>query len=106
MLAEPILRRIKTTHRPGRARPVGGDERGGAAPPGRRLAGHGRPARPHRPARRWRVSQGAGGVPRPPRRGLYPARLHLLPSSHDRARRAIDARMFRPRAVSHGTGTE
>lgn len=31
---------------------------------------------------------------------------HLLPSSHDRARRAIDARMFRPRAVSDGTGTE
>ncbi len=31
---------------------------------------------------------------------------HLLPSSHDRARRAIDARMFRPRPVSHGTGTE
>jgi integrase len=31
---------------------------------------------------------------------------HLLPSSHDRARRVIDARMFRPRAVSDGTGTE
>jgi integrase len=31
---------------------------------------------------------------------------HLLPSSHGRARRAIDARMFRPRAVSDGTGTE
>jgi hypothetical protein len=31
---------------------------------------------------------------------------HLLPSSHDRARRVIDARMFRPRAVSDGAGTE
>jgi integrase len=31
---------------------------------------------------------------------------HLLPSSHDRARQVIDARMFRPRAVSDGTGTE
>ena len=31
---------------------------------------------------------------------------HLLPSSHDRARRVIDARMFRPRAVSDGTATE
>lgn len=28
---------------------------------------------------------------------------HLLPDSHDRARRAIDRRMFRPRAVSDGT---
>jgi integrase len=31
---------------------------------------------------------------------------HLLPSSRERARRVIDARMFRPRAVSDGTGTE
>jgi hypothetical protein len=31
---------------------------------------------------------------------------HLLPSSRDRARRAIDARMFRPRAVSDGAATE
>ncbi|HJQ45744.1 MAG TPA: site-specific integrase [Amycolatopsis sp.] len=31
---------------------------------------------------------------------------HMLPDSHDRARRAIDARMFRPRAVSDGTWTE
>jgi integrase len=28
---------------------------------------------------------------------------HLMPDSHDRARQAIDARMFRPRAVSDGT---
>jgi integrase len=28
---------------------------------------------------------------------------HLLPDSHDRARQAIDRRMFRPRAVSDGT---
>ncbi|MGW3471124.1 hypothetical protein ACWDKQ_22305 [Saccharopolyspora sp. NPDC000995] len=28
---------------------------------------------------------------------------HMLPSSHERARRAIDARMFRPRAVADGT---
>lgn len=28
---------------------------------------------------------------------------HMLPDSHDRARRAIDARMFRPRAVADGT---
>lgn len=27
---------------------------------------------------------------------------HMLPDSHDRARRAIDERMFRPRAVSDG----
>lgn len=31
---------------------------------------------------------------------------HLLPSSHDRARQAIDRRMFRPRAVADGTATE
>ncbi|MER5619944.1 site-specific integrase [Streptosporangium sp. NPDC002544] len=31
---------------------------------------------------------------------------HMMPGSHDRARKAIDERMFRPRAVSHGTGTE
>ena len=28
---------------------------------------------------------------------------HLLPSSHERARQAIDRRMFRPRAVADGT---
>jgi integrase len=28
---------------------------------------------------------------------------HLLPSSHDRARQVMDARMFRPRAVADGT---
>jgi integrase len=28
---------------------------------------------------------------------------HLLPDSHDRARRVIDERVFRPRAVSDGT---
>ena len=31
---------------------------------------------------------------------------HLMPGSHDRARRVIDARMFRPRAVADGTGAE
>jgi integrase len=31
---------------------------------------------------------------------------HMLPDSHDRARRAIDARRFRPRAVADGTYTE
>ncbi|MFG2072279.1 tyrosine-type recombinase/integrase [Nonomuraea maritima] len=31
---------------------------------------------------------------------------HLMPGSHDRARKAIDDRLFRPREVSHGTGTE
>jgi integrase len=31
---------------------------------------------------------------------------HLMPGSHDRARRVIDARMFRPRAVADGTVTE
>ena len=31
---------------------------------------------------------------------------HLLPSSHARARKVIDARMFRPRAVSDGAATE
>ncbi|MFG1875225.1 hypothetical protein ACGFIV_10340 [Sphaerisporangium sp. NPDC049003] len=31
---------------------------------------------------------------------------HLMPGSHDRARKAIDDRLFRPRAASHGTGTE
>ena len=31
---------------------------------------------------------------------------HMLPSSHDRAREAIDKRMFRPRAVANGTATE
>ncbi|HTT00292.1 MAG TPA: site-specific integrase, partial [Streptosporangiaceae bacterium] len=31
---------------------------------------------------------------------------HLLPSSHDRARRVMDARMFRPRSVADGTSTE
>jgi integrase len=31
---------------------------------------------------------------------------HLVADSHDRARRAIDDRFFRPRAVSHGTTTE
>jgi integrase len=31
---------------------------------------------------------------------------HLLPSSHDRARRVSDTRTFRPRAVSDGTATE
>jgi hypothetical protein len=31
---------------------------------------------------------------------------HMMPGSHDRARRAIDDRLFRPRGVSHGTGTE
>ncbi len=31
---------------------------------------------------------------------------HLIPGSHDRARRVIDARIFRPRAVADGTGTE
>lgn len=28
---------------------------------------------------------------------------HMLPDSHDRARQAIDRRMFRPRAVAAGT---
>jgi hypothetical protein len=28
---------------------------------------------------------------------------HLLPSSRDRARQVMDARMFRPRAVADGT---
>jgi len=31
---------------------------------------------------------------------------HLLPSSQARARKVIDARMFRPRAVSDGAATE
>ncbi|MGV9377533.1 hypothetical protein ACWDRB_17040 [Nonomuraea sp. NPDC003707] len=31
---------------------------------------------------------------------------HMMPGSHDRARKAIDDRLFRPREVSHGTGTE
>ena len=31
---------------------------------------------------------------------------HLLSSSRDRARRVIDVRLFRPRAVSDGAGTE
>ncbi|WP_055478094.1 tyrosine-type recombinase/integrase [Sphaerimonospora mesophila] len=31
---------------------------------------------------------------------------HMMPGSHDRARKAIDDRLFRPRAVSDGTGTE
>jgi integrase len=31
---------------------------------------------------------------------------HMLPSSHERARKAIDARMFKPRAVADGTATE
>jgi integrase len=31
---------------------------------------------------------------------------HLMPGSHDRARRVIDARMFRPRAVADGKGAE
>ncbi|MGW4638907.1 site-specific integrase [Sphaerisporangium sp. NPDC004334] len=31
---------------------------------------------------------------------------HLMPGSHDRARRAVDHRLFRPRAVSDGTATE
>lgn len=31
---------------------------------------------------------------------------HMLPTSHERARAAIDARMFRPRVVRDGTGTE
>ncbi|WP_157518739.1 tyrosine-type recombinase/integrase [Herbidospora mongoliensis] len=31
---------------------------------------------------------------------------HLMPGSHDRARKAIDDRLFRPRLISHGTGTE
>lgn len=31
---------------------------------------------------------------------------HMLPTSYERARAAIDARMFRPRAVRDGTGTE
>ncbi|MCW2882837.1 MAG: integrase [Sphaerisporangium sp.] len=29
---------------------------------------------------------------------------HMMPGSHDRARKAIDDRLFRPRAASHGTG--
>nr|WP_204038875.1 tyrosine-type recombinase/integrase [Acrocarpospora phusangensis] len=31
---------------------------------------------------------------------------HMMPGSHDRARQAIDDRLFRPRPISHGTGTE
>jgi integrase len=31
---------------------------------------------------------------------------HLVADSHERARKAIDDRFFRPRAVSNGTGTE
>ncbi|MEV4547137.1 tyrosine-type recombinase/integrase [Nonomuraea wenchangensis] len=31
---------------------------------------------------------------------------HLMPGSHDRARKAIDDRLFRPREIPHGTGTE
>lgn len=31
---------------------------------------------------------------------------HLQPDSHERARKAVDTRFFRPRAVSDGTGTE
>ncbi len=31
---------------------------------------------------------------------------HFMPSSHERARKAIDARMFRPRAVADGPGTD
>ncbi|GAA0952611.1 tyrosine-type recombinase/integrase [Nonomuraea longicatena] len=31
---------------------------------------------------------------------------HMMPGSHDRARKAIDDRLFRPREVAHGTGTE
>ncbi|MET8142725.1 site-specific integrase [Sphaerisporangium sp. NPDC005288] len=31
---------------------------------------------------------------------------HLMPGSHDRARRAVDDRLFRPRTVSDGTATE
>ncbi|MGW5265683.1 tyrosine-type recombinase/integrase [Microbispora sp. NPDC004025] len=31
---------------------------------------------------------------------------HMQPGSHERARRAIDDRLFRPRSVSDGTGTE
>jgi integrase len=34
------------------------------------------------------------------------AYAHMQPGSHDRARRAIDERLFRPRSASHGTGTE
>ncbi|MEO3861771.1 site-specific integrase [Acrocarpospora sp. B8E8] len=34
------------------------------------------------------------------------AYAHMMPGSHDRARQAIDDRLFRPRPVSHGTGTE
>ncbi|WP_248965991.1 tyrosine-type recombinase/integrase [Sphaerisporangium perillae] len=31
---------------------------------------------------------------------------HMMPGSHDRARRAVDDRLFRPRAASDGTATE
>ncbi|TDD56240.1 hypothetical protein E1286_02680 [Nonomuraea terrae] len=31
---------------------------------------------------------------------------YMMPGSHDRARKAIDDRLFRPREVSYGTGTE
>ncbi|GAA3709757.1 hypothetical protein GCM10022224_089090 [Nonomuraea antimicrobica] len=31
---------------------------------------------------------------------------HMMPGSYDRARRAIDDRLFRPHRVSYGTGTE
>ncbi|MEU0520780.1 site-specific integrase [Streptosporangium sp. NPDC006007] len=31
---------------------------------------------------------------------------HMQPGSHDRARQAIDERLFRPHSASHGTGTE
>lgn len=31
---------------------------------------------------------------------------HTMPGSHDRARKAIGDRLFRPRSVSHGTGME
>jgi integrase len=31
---------------------------------------------------------------------------HMMPGSHDRARKAIDERLFRSRSRSHGTGTE
>ncbi|GLX03011.1 tyrosine-type recombinase/integrase [Microtetraspora sp. NBRC 16547] len=30
---------------------------------------------------------------------------HMQPGSHERARRAIDDRLFRPRSVADGTGT-
>ncbi len=31
---------------------------------------------------------------------------HMMPGSHERARKAIDDLMFRPRSMAHGTGTE